>query len=63
MIQTLAHHAAAYSIAFLSLVILTFVGRRLGLIFWLAWLVRDEEDRHKEKHDNEATDEYWKIHR
>jgi hypothetical protein len=27
---------------------LTFVANRLGLIAWLAWLVRNEEDRHKE---------------
>ena len=59
MIQTLTHHPAACLIAFLSLVVLTFVANRLGLISWLAWLVRNEEDRHKEKRDSEDTDEYW----
>jgi len=50
-------------IAFLSLVVLTFVANRLGLISWLAWLDRNEEDRQKEKRDSEDTDEYWRIHR
>ena len=34
-------------------------GSMLGPISWLAWLVRNEEDRHKEKRDSEDTDEYW----
>jgi len=63
MIQTLTHHPAVCSITFLSLVVLTFVVNRLGLISWLAWLVRNEEDRHKKKRDSEDTDEYWRIHR
>jgi hypothetical protein len=42
---------------------LTFVANRLGLIAWLAWLVRNEEDRHKEKRDSEDKDEYWRIQR
>jgi hypothetical protein len=63
MIQTLTHHPAACLIAFLSLVVLTFVANRLGLISWLAWLDRNEEDRQKEKRDSEDTDEYWRIHR
>jgi hypothetical protein len=63
MIKTLIHHPAACLIAFLSLVVLTFVANRLGVISWLAWLVRDDEVRHKEKHDSEDTDEYWSIHR
>jgi hypothetical protein len=63
MIQTLTHHPAACLIAFLSLVVLTFVAKGLGLICWLAWLVRNEEDRHKETRDSEDTDEYWRIHR
>jgi len=63
MIQTLTHHPAACLIAFLSLVVLTFVANRLGLISWLVWLVRNEEDRHKEKRDSEDTDEYWRMHR
>jgi two-component system, OmpR family, sensor histidine kinase KdpD len=42
---------------------LTFVANRLDLIAWLAWLVRNEEDRHKEKSDSEDTDEYWRTHR
>jgi hypothetical protein len=62
MIQTLTHHPAACLIAFLSLVVLTFVANRLGLISRLAWLVRNEEDRHKEKRDSKDTDEYWTIH-
>jgi hypothetical protein len=64
MIQTLIHHPAACLIAFLSLVVLTFVANRLGLISWLPWLGRHDEDRHKEKRDSEDTEaEYWKIHR
>ena len=63
MIQTLTHHPAACLIAFLSLVVLTFVAKRLGLISLFARLVRNEEDRHKEKRDSEDTDEYWRIHR
>jgi hypothetical protein len=63
MIQTLTHHPAACLIAFMSLVVLTFVASRMGLISWLGWLVRNEEDCHKEKRDNEDTDEYWRIHR
>ena len=63
MIQTLTHHRAACLIAFLSLVVLTFVANRLGLISWLAWLVRNEEDRHKEDRDSEDADNYWRIHR
>ena len=63
MIQTLTHHPAASLIAFLSLVVLTFVANRLGLISWLVGLVRNEEDRHKEKRDSEDTDEYWRMHR
>jgi len=43
--------------------VLTFVANPLGLISWLAWLVRNEEDRHKEKRDSEDADEYWRIHR
>jgi hypothetical protein len=62
MIQTLTHHPAACLIAFLSLVVLTFVSNRLGLISWRARLVRNEEDRHEEKRDSEDTDEYWRIH-
>jgi hypothetical protein len=42
---------------------LTFAANRLGLIAWLAWLVRNEEDRHKEKSDSEDTDEYSRIYR
>jgi hypothetical protein len=62
MIKTLTHHPAACLIAFLSLVVLTFVSNRLGLISWLARLVRYEEDRHKEERDGEDTKEYWRIH-
>jgi hypothetical protein len=63
MILTLNRHPAACLIALLSLVVLTLVTNRLGLISWLAWLVRNEEDCHKEKRDSEDTDEYWRIHR
>jgi hypothetical protein len=63
MIQTLTHHPAASLIAFLSLVVLTFVSNRLGLISWVARLGRHEEDRHEEKRDSEDTEEYWRIHR
>ena len=63
MIQTLTRHPAACLIAYLSLIVLTFVANPLGLISWLAWLVRNEEDRHKEKRDSEDADEYWRIHR
>jgi hypothetical protein len=61
MVQTLTHHPAACLMAFLSLVVLTFVSR-LGLISWRARLVRNDEDRHEEKRDSEDTDEYWRIH-
>jgi hypothetical protein len=57
MIRTLIRHPAAYFIAFLSLVVLTFVANRLGLIAWLAWLNRREDKRR-----GEVTREYWKIH-
>jgi hypothetical protein len=60
MVQTLTHHPAACLMAFLSLVVLTFVSR-LGLISRRARLVRNE-DRHEEKRDSEDTDEYWRIH-
>jgi hypothetical protein len=63
MIQMLTHHPAASLIAFLSLVVLTFVSNRLGLISWVARLGRHEEDRHEEKRDSEDTEEYWRIHR
>lgn len=63
MTHTLTHHPAACVIGFLSLVVLTFVANRLGLIFWLWWSVRDEGDRHKENRESEAVDEYWRIHR
>jgi hypothetical protein len=64
MIQTLIHHPAACVIAFLSLVVLTFVANRLGLISWLPRLGRHDEDRHEEKPDSEDTEEeYWKTHR
>ena len=63
MIQTLTHHPAACLIAYLSLVVLTFVASPLGLIYWLAWLVRNQDNRHKEKRDSEDADEYWRIHR
>jgi hypothetical protein len=46
-------HPAACLIAYLSLVVLTFVANPLGLISWLAWLVRNQENRHKEKRDSE----------
>ena len=59
MIQTLTHHPAASLIAFMSLVDLTFVANRIGLISWFRWLVRNEEDCHKEKRDSEDTDESW----
>jgi hypothetical protein len=42
MIQTLTHHPAASLIAFMSLVDLTFVANRIGLISWFRWLVRNE---------------------
>jgi hypothetical protein len=61
MTQTLTRHPCL--IVYLSLVVVTFVANRLGLISWLAWLVRNEEDRHKEKRDSEDTDEYWRMHR
>jgi hypothetical protein len=61
MVQTLTHHPAACLVAFLSLVVLTFVSR-MGLISWRARLVRNDEDRHEEKRDSEDTDEYWRIH-
>ena len=61
MVQTLTHHPAACLMAFLSLVVLTFVSR-LGLISWRARLVSNDEDRHEEKRDSEDTDEYWRIH-
>ena len=38
MIQTLTRHPEACLIAYLSLVVLTFVANPLGLISWLAWL-------------------------
>jgi hypothetical protein len=57
MIRTLIHHPAACLIAFLSLVVLTFIANRLGLSAWLAWL-----DRRKKKRRGEVTREYWKIH-
>ena len=63
MIQMLTHHPAACLIAFLSLVVLTFVGKRLGLISWLARLGRYKKDRYEEKRDSEDTEEYWRIHR
>jgi hypothetical protein len=63
MIQTLTHHPVACLIAFLPLVVLMFVANPLGVISWLAWLVRNEEDRHKEERDSEDRDEYWRIHR
>ena len=63
MIQTLTHHPAGCLIAFLSLVVLTFVANRLGLICWLARLGRSEEGRHEERRDSEDTEEYWRIHR
>jgi hypothetical protein len=55
MIQTLTHHPAASLIAFMSLVDLMFVANRIVLISWLRWLVRNEEDCHKEKRDSEDT--------
>jgi hypothetical protein len=61
MVQTLTHHPAACLMAFLSLVVLTFVSR-LGLISWRARHVSNDEDRHEEKRDSEDTDEYWRIH-
>jgi len=42
MIQTLTHQPAASLIAFMSLVDLTFVANRIGLISWFRWLVRNE---------------------
>jgi hypothetical protein len=63
MIEMLTHHPAACLIAFLSVVLLMFVANRLGLISWLASLVRNEEDNQEEKRDSEDTDEYWSIHR
>jgi hypothetical protein len=54
---TLNHHPAAYLIAFLSLVVLTLVANRLGLIAWLAWL-----DRREDMRGGEVTREYWKLH-
>jgi len=62
MIQTLTHHPVACLIAFLSLVVLTFVAKRLGLISWFARLDRRGKDRHEEERDSENTDEYWRIH-
>ena len=63
MIQTLTHHPAASLIAFLSLVVLKFVAKRLGLISLFARLDRRGKDRHEEKRDSEDTEEYWRIHR
>lgn len=67
------HHPAACLIAFLSLVALMFVAKQLGLIAWIAWLDRREEDRreedrredkrHEDKRHGESTGEYWRVHK
>ena len=62
MIQMLIHHLVACLIAFVFLVALTFAADRLGLIIWLAWLDRHKGDRREQKHHNEATKEYWRMH-
>lgn len=68
MIQMLIHEPATCLIALLSLVALTLVANRLGLIACLAWLDRGKEDRGKEdrreeKRRGEGTREYRRIHR
>jgi hypothetical protein len=63
MTRMLTHHPAACLIAFLLLVILTFVGSRPGLISWLSRLGRRGKDRREEKRNSEDTKEYWRIHR
>jgi hypothetical protein len=62
MIEVLIHHSAACLMAFLLLVVLTFLADRLGLVVWLAWLDRYNGNRRAEKRHGDATEEYWRIH-
>jgi hypothetical protein len=62
MIEVLLHHSAACLMAFLLLVVLTFLADRLGLVVWLAWLDRYNGNRRAEKRLGDATEEYWRIH-
>jgi hypothetical protein len=45
--QTLIDHPAASVITLFSLVALTFIAKRLGLIAWLAWLDRPTPSRRR----------------
>jgi hypothetical protein len=62
MIEVLIHYSAACLIAFLLLVVLTFLADRLGLVVWLGWLDRHNGDRRAVKRHGDATEEYWRIH-
>jgi hypothetical protein len=56
MIETIIHHRAACLIVLL-LIALAFLANRPGLITWLAWV-----DRREEEHPGEATKDYWRLH-
>ena len=63
--QTLIDHPAASVITLFSLVALTFIAKRLGLIAWLAWLDRRKEERRGEEHrkENHGRKDRWKENR
>lgn len=73
MLETLIHHPIAWIIGLLFIVALTFGANQVGLMAWLSWLDRRENDRrendrrennHRESphRQSDATTHYWRIH-
>jgi hypothetical protein len=58
IIQTVIHHPAVSILAaLLSLVAVTFLINRLGLLAWIEWL-----KHHESKVEDTAAPEYWSVH-
>jgi hypothetical protein len=64
MLETLIHHPIAWIVGLLFIVALTFGANQMGLMAWLSWLDRRENDRRESPHRHgDATTHYWRIHR
>jgi hypothetical protein len=62
MLQTIIDHPLGCFIALVSLLAFVFVTDQLGLIAWLRWLDRHEEERRRDKRDREFANRHWRTH-
>jgi hypothetical protein len=67
MLETLIHHPIASIIGLLFIVALTFGANQMGLMAWLSWLDRRENDsRGSQRRDSgshgDAATHYWRVH-